>query len=135
MQHVICYCYQHCDDHHQQVKVQTWVNGVEDAEFVGVGARFGRTIVSKEKNARQTRLVLSDPRDCCSPPMNKVLSFFMYESVILWCSLILSRDMVEYLMLLVQLCHIMKLLDCWRCHHGGSRQLHIHKKGKFCTKC
>jgi len=59
--------------------VQTWVNGVEDAEFVGVGARFGRTIVSKEKNARQTRLVLSDPRDCCSPPMNKVLSFFMYE--------------------------------------------------------
>jgi hypothetical protein len=109
--------------------VQTWVNGVEDAEFVGVGARFGRTIVSKEKNAKHTPLILSDPRDCCSPPMNKVLSFFMYESVVLWFTLIQSQDVVEYLILLVQ------LLDCWRCHHGGSRQLHIHKKGQFCTKC
>lgn len=42
-------------------------------EFVGVGARFGPTIVSKEKNANQTRLALSDPRDCCSPPKKKVL--------------------------------------------------------------
>lgn len=62
-----------CANQFVLVKVQTWVNGVEDAEFVGVGARFGRTIVSKEKNARQTRLVLSDPRDCCSPPMNKIV--------------------------------------------------------------
>ncbi|CAN1253877.1 Signal peptide peptidase-like 2, partial [Linum perenne] len=56
-----------------QVKVQTWVNGIEDAEFVGVGARFGTTIVSKEKNANQTRLTLSDPRDCCKPPKNKLV--------------------------------------------------------------
>ncbi|XP_057446400.1 signal peptide peptidase-like 2 isoform X2 [Lotus japonicus] len=62
-----------CANHFVLVKVQTWVNGVEDAEFVGVGARFGRTIVSKEKNARHTRLVLSDPRDCCSPPKNKIV--------------------------------------------------------------
>lgn len=62
-----------CANQFVLVKVQTWVNGVEDAEFVGVGARFGRTIVSKEKKARQTRLVLSDPRDCCSPPMNKIV--------------------------------------------------------------
>ena len=55
-----------------KVKVQTWVDGIEDAEFVGVGARFGTTIVSKEKNANQTHLTLSDPRDCCSPPKNKV---------------------------------------------------------------
>ncbi|XP_059444158.1 signal peptide peptidase-like 2 isoform X1 [Corylus avellana] len=54
------------------VKVQTWVNGIEGAEFVGVGARFGTTIVSKEKNANQRRLILSDPRDCCSPPKNKL---------------------------------------------------------------
>lgn len=60
------YCYFY------QVKVQTWVDGVEDVEFVGVGARFGTTIVSKEKNANQTRLALSDPRDCCSPPKKKV---------------------------------------------------------------
>ncbi|GAV83873.1 PA domain-containing protein/Peptidase_A22B domain-containing protein [Cephalotus follicularis] len=54
------------------VKVQTWINGIEDAEFVGVGARFGTTIVSKEKNANQSRLTRSDPRDCCSAPKNKL---------------------------------------------------------------
>ncbi|XP_054790896.1 signal peptide peptidase-like 2 isoform X1 [Prosopis cineraria] len=61
-----------CENQFVLVKVQTWVNGIEDAEFVGVGARFGTTIVSKEKNARHTRLILSDPRDCCSPPKNKL---------------------------------------------------------------
>lgn len=55
-----------------KVKVQTWVDGIEAREFVGVGARFGTTIVSKEKNANQTRLSLADPRDCCSAPKNKV---------------------------------------------------------------
>ncbi|KAJ0910212.1 putative PA domain, peptidase A22B, signal peptide peptidase [Helianthus annuus] len=55
-----------------QVKVQTWVDGVEGAEFVGVGARFGTTIVSKEKNANQTHLTRSDPRDCCSQPKKKL---------------------------------------------------------------
>ncbi|KAH7513913.1 hypothetical protein FEM48_Zijuj11G0033300 [Ziziphus jujuba var. spinosa] len=61
-----------CENDFVLVKVQTWVNGVEDREFVGVGARFGTTIVSKEKNANQTRLTLSDPRDCCSTPKNKL---------------------------------------------------------------
>ncbi|GAB4857388.1 Signal peptide peptidase-like 2 [Ancistrocladus abbreviatus] len=54
------------------VKVQTWVDGKEGREFVGVGARFGTTIVSKEKNASYSRLSLSDPRDCCSPLKNKL---------------------------------------------------------------
>ncbi|XP_073129839.1 signal peptide peptidase-like 2 [Henckelia pumila] len=53
------------------VKVQTWVDGVENVEFVGVGARFGKAIVSKEKNANQNRLTLSDPLDGCSPPKKK----------------------------------------------------------------
>lgn len=61
-----------CENDFVLVKVQTWVDGIEDAEFVGVGARFGKTIVSKEKNANQTRLTLSDPRDCCTTPKNKV---------------------------------------------------------------
>ncbi|KAF4363676.1 hypothetical protein F8388_026284 [Cannabis sativa] len=61
-----------CENNFVLVKVQTWVNGVEASEFVGVGARFGRTIVSKEKNANQTRLTLADPRDCCSAPKNKL---------------------------------------------------------------
>lgn len=60
-----------CENDFVLVKVQTWVDGIEDVEFVGVGARFGPTIVSKEKNANQTRLALSDPRDCCSPPKRK----------------------------------------------------------------
>ncbi|GFP99177.1 signal peptide peptidase-like 2 [Phtheirospermum japonicum] len=62
-----------CENDFVLVKVQTWVDGVEDEEFVGVGARFGTTIVSKEKNANQTHLVLSDPRDCCSPPKKKIV--------------------------------------------------------------
>ncbi|CAI0414508.1 unnamed protein product [Linum tenue] len=62
-----------CENDFILVKVQTWVNGEEDAEFVGVGARFGTVIVSKEKNANQTRLSLSDPRDCCKPPKNKLV--------------------------------------------------------------
>ncbi|XVF10583.1 hypothetical protein REPUB_Repub07fG0195000 [Reevesia pubescens] len=61
-----------CENDFVLVKVQTWVNGIEDAEFVGVGARFGTTIVSKEKSANQRRLILSDPRDCCSHPKNKL---------------------------------------------------------------
>ncbi|GLT78226.1 hypothetical protein SLA2020_497660 [Shorea laevis] len=62
------------------VKVQTWVNGVEDKEFVGVGARFGTTVLSKEKNANRTRLTLADPRDCCSKPKNEASGdVFMVE--------------------------------------------------------
>ncbi|KAB2608643.1 signal peptide peptidase-like 2 [Pyrus ussuriensis x Pyrus communis] len=61
-----------CENNFVLVKVQTWVDGVEASEFVGVGARFGTTIASKEKNAQQTRLVLSDPRDCCSKPKKKL---------------------------------------------------------------
>lgn len=61
-----------CENDFVLVKVQTWVDGVEAAEFVGVGARFGTTIVSKEKNANQTRLLLSDPRDCCTAPKKKL---------------------------------------------------------------
>nr|GEZ10441.1 signal peptide peptidase-like 2 [Tanacetum cinerariifolium] len=53
-----------CENDFVLVKVQTWFNGVEGLEFVGVGARFGTTIVSKEKNANQTCLTQSDPRDC-----------------------------------------------------------------------
>uniref|UniRef100_A0A5B7A7P1 PA domain-containing protein n=1 Tax=Davidia involucrata TaxID=16924 RepID=A0A5B7A7P1_DAVIN len=61
-----------CENDFVLVKVQTWVDGIENSEFVGVGARFGTTIVSKEKNANQIRLTLSDPRDCCSPSKNKL---------------------------------------------------------------
>ncbi|KAK6137475.1 hypothetical protein DH2020_028780 [Rehmannia glutinosa] len=60
-----------CENDFVLVKLQTWVDGVEDKEFVGVGARFGSTIVSKEKNAHQSRLALSNPRDCCSPLKKK----------------------------------------------------------------
>ncbi|KAL3498864.1 hypothetical protein ACH5RR_041596 [Cinchona calisaya] len=61
-----------CENDFVLVKIQTWVDGKEDVEFVGVGARFGKKIVSKEKNAQQTRLTRSNPRDCCSPLTNKL---------------------------------------------------------------
>lgn len=56
-----------------QVKVPTWVDGVEDIEYVGVGARFGPTLESKEKHANNTRVVIADPPDYCSEPGQKVL--------------------------------------------------------------
>ncbi|CAB4300390.1 unnamed protein product [Prunus armeniaca] len=55
-----------CENNFVLVKVPTWVNGVEDNEYVGVGARFGPTLESKEKHATNTRVVLADPPDCCS---------------------------------------------------------------------
>ncbi|XP_078182634.1 SIGNAL PEPTIDE PEPTIDASE-LIKE 2 [Carex rostrata] len=57
-----------CSNNFVLVKVQTWVDGHEDSEFVGVGARFGQTIESKEKHANRTKLSLADPADCCTPP-------------------------------------------------------------------
>ena len=57
-----------------QVKVPTWINGIEDREYVGVGARFGPTLESKEKRANHTKVVLADPPDCCSKPKNNVFS-------------------------------------------------------------
>ncbi|CAN6192312.1 unnamed protein product [Urochloa humidicola] len=61
-----------CNNDFILVKVQSWVNGKEGDEFVGVGARFGPKIVSKEKHANRTKLTLADPIECCSPPKDKV---------------------------------------------------------------
>lgn len=105
-----------------QVKVQTWVDGVEDVEFVGVGARFGPTIVSKEKNANQTHVALSDPRDCCSPPKKKVIPL----EFLVWTTLLfLYANFFLFRMVSVS----------WRCFGGGPWQLQIHSQGKFCWSC
>lgn len=61
-----------CDNNFVLVKIPTWINGVEDIEYVGVGARFGVTLESKEKHANHTRVVLADPPDCCSTPKNNL---------------------------------------------------------------
>lgn len=61
-----------CENNFVLVKVPTWVNGVPDSELVGVGARFGPTLESKEKHANQIRVALADPPDCCTPPNNKL---------------------------------------------------------------
>ncbi|XP_074264807.1 signal peptide peptidase-like 2 [Silene latifolia] len=61
-----------CENDFILVKVQTWVDGKEADEFVGVGARFGKTIVSKEKHANYSHLTLSNPPDCCSKPKTKL---------------------------------------------------------------
>ncbi|XP_024024093.1 signal peptide peptidase-like 4 [Morus notabilis] len=57
-----------CDNNFVLVKVPTWVNGLETSEYVGVGARFGPTLESKERRANHTRVILADPPDYCSPP-------------------------------------------------------------------
>ncbi|GMH00512.1 hypothetical protein Nepgr_002351 [Nepenthes gracilis] len=61
-----------CQNNFVLVKVPTWVDGRQSIEYVGIGARFGSTLESREKHANQTRLVLADPLDCCSTPKNKL---------------------------------------------------------------
>ncbi|CAK8537402.1 unnamed protein product [Lathyrus sativus] len=63
-----------CENNFVLVKVPTWIDGVENDEYVGVGARFGPTLESKEKHATHTRVVMADPPDCCSKPKNKLTS-------------------------------------------------------------
>lgn len=45
---------------------------MENSEYVGVGARFGPTLESKEKRANLSRVVMADPPDCCTKPKNMV---------------------------------------------------------------
>ncbi|PON92094.1 Peptidase A22B, signal peptide peptidase [Trema orientale] len=61
-----------CENNFVLVKVPTWVNGIEGSEYVGVGARFGPTLESKEKRANHTIVVLADPPDYCSAPKQKL---------------------------------------------------------------
>ncbi|GMH22461.1 hypothetical protein Nepgr_024304 [Nepenthes gracilis] len=61
-----------CQNNFVLVKLPTWVDGKEDIEYVGIGARFGPTLESKEKHANQIRLALADPPDCCSTSRNKL---------------------------------------------------------------
>ncbi|KAL4586078.1 hypothetical protein LXL04_010709 [Taraxacum kok-saghyz] len=61
-----------CDNNFVLVKVPTWIGNNEEEEFVGVGARFGPTLESKEKDATKSRVTLADPPDCCSTPKNKL---------------------------------------------------------------
>ncbi|KAH6789452.1 SIGNAL PEPTIDE PEPTIDASE-LIKE 4 [Perilla frutescens var. frutescens] len=61
-----------CENNFVLVKVPVWIDGKEVAEFVGVGARFGRSLESNEKRASQTKVALADPPDCCSTPRNKL---------------------------------------------------------------
>ncbi|CAH1447932.1 unnamed protein product [Lactuca virosa] len=55
-----------------RLRFQTWIDDREEDEFVGVGARFGPTLESKEKDADKSRIALADPSDCCTTPKNKL---------------------------------------------------------------
>ncbi|KAG0535560.1 hypothetical protein BDA96_04G376400 [Sorghum bicolor] len=61
-----------CSNDFVLVKVRTWINQKDKIEFVGVGARFGPKIESKEKQSNWTNLLLPDTSDCCTPPKEKV---------------------------------------------------------------
>jgi len=61
-----------CENKFVLVKIQTWINGREGEEYVGVSARFGTPVVSKEKAANKSRLVLADPYDSCTTLREKL---------------------------------------------------------------
>lgn len=61
-----------CDNNFVLVKVPTWIDDNEEDEFVGVGARFGPTLESKEKDANKSRIALADPPDCCTTPKTRL---------------------------------------------------------------
>nr|XP_017247953.1 PREDICTED: signal peptide peptidase-like 4 isoform X2 [Daucus carota subsp. sativus] len=61
-----------CDNDFVLVKVPTFIDSQKKDVFVGVGARFGPTLPSKQKDAIKGRVVLADPPDCCSKPKNKL---------------------------------------------------------------
>ncbi|KAF2548498.1 hypothetical protein F2Q70_00019069 [Brassica cretica] len=61
-----------CNNNFVLVKVPTRVNGKEKEEYVGVGARFGPTLESKEKHATLIKLAVADPPDCCTTPKFKL---------------------------------------------------------------
>ncbi|XP_071697732.1 signal peptide peptidase-like 4 [Rutidosis leptorrhynchoides] len=61
-----------CDNDFVLVNVPTWIDDKEEDEYVGVGARFGPTLKSKEMDAHKTRVALADPTDCCTTPKNKL---------------------------------------------------------------
>ncbi|KAK4418619.1 Signal peptide peptidase-like 2 [Sesamum alatum] len=55
-----------CDNNFVLVKVPVWVDGKEIMEFVGVGARFGPTLESKEKRCKpnQSEVILVHRGNC-----------------------------------------------------------------------
>jgi hypothetical protein len=105
--------------------VQSWVNGKEGDEFVGVGARFGPKIVSKEKHANRTKLTLADPIECCSPPKDKVYLLQLQVAVII-CPYFKPNFCAP-----VVKCSIF-VLGFWRYSFSSKGQVQIHKESKVC---
>lgn len=83
---------------------------------MGVGARFGRRIVSKEKNANQTHVVFANPRDCCSPLKTKVYIVVIWESL----------HFVMFKMNVQSFTGFQSLLAYWRCCYCGPGQLSVY---------
>ncbi|KAL0347805.1 UNVERIFIED_CONTAM: Signal peptide peptidase-like 4 [Sesamum calycinum] len=66
-----------CDNNFVLVKVPIWIDGKEAMEFVGIGARFGPTLESKEKRANQTKVALADPLIVV---VNQGIRFFVFST-------------------------------------------------------
>ena len=126
-----------------QVKVPTWVNDMEIDGYVGVGARFGPTLESKEKRANHTRVVLADPPDYCSPPKKNVILGPTLFSVIWYttsCQHLKSdfskrklekRSFILWFIIRSHLSLVAFRGDCPR----APRTVQFHDKGKYCWKC
>ncbi|KAM0025355.1 putative peptidase A22B, signal peptide peptidase [Helianthus debilis subsp. tardiflorus] len=73
-----------CDNNFVLVKVPTWIIGDgEEEEFFGVGAQFGPTLESKEKDADKSRVALADPPDCCKHNIRRSYCLLLTGEVIM----------------------------------------------------
>jgi hypothetical protein len=66
-----------------QVKVRYSIDGGSSGELVGLSARFGSLLPTKEEQALTAPLTLADPFNSCSNYSSQVISSFYYISIIL----------------------------------------------------
>lgn len=61
-----------CNNRFQLVKIRNWLNGVEDANIVGLSARFGASLPRHVSEAQQWPSALANPFNCCANLTSKL---------------------------------------------------------------
>lgn len=62
-----------CNNPFQLVKVKNWADGEEGVIQSGMTARFGSSLPEKAENSVRTRVLFSNPTDCCSSSTSKLV--------------------------------------------------------------
>lgn len=60
--------------------MKNWADGEEGVIQSGMTARFGSSLPEKAENSVRTRVLFSNPTDCCSSSTSKVLFYFIFLS-------------------------------------------------------